>query len=108
MTSSLLSHGEHENIADNDKLHLARRYHALLTNRVDTMRARIGPSHEVGLRLIGVGSSEVFYLDEIHHADPALLAFCGITLDGMPIEVIQDVSMVNVILQALPTRAGKL
>lgn len=107
MTSSLLPHAEHENIADNDKYHLARRYHALLTNRVETFRSRIGPSHEVGLRLVGLGTAEVFYLDEIHHADPALIAFCGVTLDGMPFEVIQDVSLVNVALQALPQRAVK-
>lgn len=107
MTSSLLSHGDHENIADNDKFHLARRYHALLTNRVDTFRDRIGAGHEVGLRLVGHSVAEMFFLDEIHHADPSLIAFCGVTLDGMPIEVVQDVSMVNVILQALPARAGK-
>ncbi len=107
MTTSLIPHGDHENIADNDKFHLARRYHALLSNRLESFRARVGSSHEVGLRLVSFGSNEVFYLDEIHHADPSLLAFCGVTLDGMPIEVVQDVSLVSVALQALPRRASK-
>lgn len=104
MTSSLLTHGDHENIADLDKFHLARRYHALLTNRVETFRARIGENYEVGMRLVDPGSGVAFYLEELHHADPTLLAFCGVTLDGLPIEVVQDVSLVNVVLQPLPRR----
>lgn len=107
MTSSLLSHAEHENIADNDKFHLARRYHALLLNRVDTFRKHVGPAHDVGMRLVNLGSTEIFYLDEIHHADPSLLAFCGTTLDGMPVEIIQDVSLVNIVFQAMPKRIAK-
>lgn len=109
MTGSPIPHRDPDvhNIADNDKLHLARRYHALLTNRVQTFRNKIGPGHEVGLRLVNPGVNEVFYLDEMHHADPSLLAFCGETLDGQPIELIQDVSLVNFLLQALPKRAKR-
>lgn len=107
MTSSLITHGDHDNIADNDKFHLARRYHALLTNRVQSFRSKVGPAHEVGLRLVNLSVNDVFYLDEIHHADPSLLAFCGETLDGQPFEIIQDVTLVNLLLQALPKRAKR-
>lgn len=109
MTGSPIPHKDPDvhNIADNDKLHLARRYHTLLTHRVQAFQTRIGEGHEVGLRLVNLGGNEVFYLDEIHHADPALLAFCGETLDGQPFEIIQDVTAVNLLLQVLPKRVKR-
>ncbi len=102
MTDRLEGHGIPRNIADEDAFHLAKRYHTLLEERVAIFKERIG-EQEVGMRLLGE-LQEPFYLQEIHHADPSLISLSGVTTDGRPIDIIQDVSNINIILLPLPKR----
>lgn len=103
MTDSLISHADHKNIAVEDQFHLAKRYHALLEDRVAAFKKKIG-DNEVGACVPGLGEYGLFYLDELHHADPSLIAICGTTVEGEPIEIIQEVSHINIVLKVLPER----
>ncbi|MCG8313298.1 MAG: hypothetical protein MI976_08785 [Pseudomonadales bacterium] len=93
----LTGHDEHSNIADEDRYHLARRYYNLLIHRIDAFKAKIPQGKRLAIK-VGGHANDLFLLEEIHYADPTLIAICGSTLDGLPIEVIQDVSHLNISL----------
>ena len=97
----LTGHDEHFNIADEDKFHLAKRYHALLEGRIEHFKQALPDNKVVGVRVGGFTDNPLFYLEEIHHADPTLIALCGKTPDGLPIESIQEVSHISVSLVPL-------
>ena len=97
----LQGHDEHRNIADDDKYHLATRFYSLLNARVENFRSLLPQGKVVGVRVAGFGDNALFYLKEIHYADPSLIAICGTTLDGQPIEIVQEVSHVNLSLVAM-------
>ena len=94
----LHGHDEHHNIADDDKFHLAKRFYSLLTARVEKFREKLPEGKVLGARVAGFGDNTLFYLEEIHYADPSLIAICGTSLEGLPIEIIQEVSHVNLSL----------
>lgn len=97
----LTGHNEHENIADEDKFHLARRYYNLLQSRVDNFKAALPSNKRLGVKVSGFGDNSLFLLEEIHYADPSLIAICGRSLEGLPIEIIQDVSHLSIALVPL-------
>ena len=97
----LTGHDEHENIADEDKFHLARRYYNLLQSRIDNFKDNLPDNKCVGVRISGFGDNSLYLLEEIHYADPSLLAICCRSLEGMPVEIIQDVSHLSLSLVAL-------
>lgn len=94
----LTGHDEHSNIADEDKFHLARRYYNLLQKRIDAFKEKVPSDKQLAVRIGGQGDNNLILLQELHYADPTLIAICGSTLDGMPIEIIQDVSNLNISL----------
>lgn len=94
----LTGHDEHENIADEDKFHLARRYYNLLQSRIDNFKSALPSDKRLGIKVPGFGDNALYRLEEIHYADPSLIAICCRSLDGLPIEIIQDVAHLNVAL----------
>lgn len=96
----LTGHDEHDNIADEDKYHLARRYHNLLLARIESFKSTLPANKCVGVEVGGFTNHAPFHLKEVHYADPTLIALCGKTVDGYPVEIIQDVAHIN--LKLLP------
>ncbi len=58
-------------------------------------------AHEVGLRLVNFGQSVVFHLEDMGYWDPSLISFKGHTDDGNPVELIQHVSQISILLTKL-------
>ena len=56
---------------------------------------------EVGLRLVNFGDT-TFHLENVKCLDPSLICFCGENKDGNPVELIQHVSQINVLLVKVP------
>jgi hypothetical protein len=104
MTNRLTGHDELKQHAEIDGKYLAHRYHDLLSARIEQFKSTIAPN-EVGIMISGFGAQGLtLYLDQIKHADPSLITFCGRTHDDEPVEVIQDVSHINLVLLGLPPR----
>jgi hypothetical protein len=65
----------------------------------------------VGVRLVSFGQSVVFHLEQIGYWNPSLISFKGFTEDGEPVELIQHVSQISVLLTKLsrkdPTKPKK-
>jgi hypothetical protein len=54
------------------------------------------------VRLVSFGQAVVFRLHDIGYSNPSLISFVGVTEDGDPVELIQHVSQISILLTRLP------
>ena len=64
----------------------------------------LDPEHEVGVRLVTFGQAVVFHLEDLGYWNPSLISFKGTTDDGNPVELIQHVSQISILLTKLPRK----
>lgn len=79
-----------------------------LMERVRAFEAALKNDEELGMRLASSGYPEPFRLTAVDHADPHLIIFRGETEEGRPVEVVQHLSQVSLMMVALakaPERA---
>lgn len=104
MVSRLTGHDKLKLHSEAEGKYLAHGYVDVLLAQIRQFKATIAPK-EVGVQIAGFGPNGLtIYLDGLKHADPALITFCGTTREGDPIEVIQDVAHINLVLLGLPAR----
>lgn len=68
--------------------------------------AALDPEHEVGVRLVTFGQNIEFHLQRIGFHNPSLITFYGISNEGDPVQLVQHVSQISVLLMNLPLRPG--
>jgi len=61
----------------------------------------LGEDYEVGVRLVNFGQTVTFAIHSISYNDPSLIIFKGAADDGAPIELIQHVSQISILLTSL-------
>ena len=71
-------------------------------NKIQAYAATLDEAHEVGLQLFSAGHIITLHFAGMGYADPALIAFTGATDAGEPLEVIQHVSQINMLLTPVP------
>src|ERR1017187_9887626 len=79
----------------------ASEFHKRLTKWIGDYDAALDQAHEVGLRLVSFGQTVVFHLTGIGFWNPSLISFTGVMEDGSPVELIQHVSQISVLLLKL-------
>ena len=79
----------------------ASEFHRRLLKWIADFDASLNPSEEVGVRLVNFGQTVVFRLTDIGYWNPSLLSFNGETEDGSPVELIQHVSQISILLMKL-------
>ncbi len=57
---------------------------------------------EIGARMVSFTENETFHIEDVGYWGPDFVKFYGINLDGNPVELIQHISQVSVLLVALP------
>jgi hypothetical protein len=82
----------------------ASEFHRRLVTWINNFDSKLDKEHEVGVRLVSFGQSVVFHLHDIRFWNPSLIAFTGVSDDGNPVELIQHVSQISVLLMKLPRR----
>lgn len=82
----------------------ASEFHKRLMKSIDDFDATLDQAHEVGACLVSFGQSVIFHLHGIGYWNPSLIMFRGTTDDGSPVELIQHVSQINVLLMKLPRK----
>ncbi|MGA2146560.1 MAG: DUF6173 family protein [Bryobacteraceae bacterium] len=82
----------------------ASAFHERLVKMISRFDAKLDQEHEVGARLVNFGESVVFHLANIGFWNPSLIIFSGETDDGKPVELIQHVSQISVLLVKLPRK----
>jgi hypothetical protein len=79
----------------------ASEFHKRLAEIVNNFQAELDPEHEVGVRLVNFGQTVIFHLEDIGFYNPSLIRFYGRTAEGTPVELIQHVSQISVLLMRL-------
>jgi len=102
MTTEALLYRQSNKIDTSYKPQLASTYHQLLVSRINDFNLGLDDDHEAGIKVFNGGQSLQFHLTGLMHADPSLISFSGATIQGSPIEIIQHISQVNIILVKLP------
>ncbi len=77
---------------------LASEFHHRLIAWINDFHKALDEEHEVGVRLVNFGQSVTFHLQEISYRNPSLISFIGHTENGEPVELIQHVSQISVLL----------
>lgn len=83
---------------------LASEFHKRLQKWIIEFDQSLDNDHEVGVQLVTFGQALVFHLQGMGYWNPFLISFAGVTEDGQPVELIQHVSQISILLMKLPRK----
>jgi hypothetical protein len=84
-----------------EKANFASEFYRRLVKWINDFDSTLDQEHEVGVRLVSFGQTVVFHLDDMSYWNPSLISFQGTTEDGQPVELIQHVSQISILLMKL-------
>ncbi len=87
-----------ENVQDN----YASEFYRRLAEWISNFDNSLDNESEVGVRLVNFGQTVVFTLEDMGYYNPSLILFRGHTQDGSPVELIQHISQISILLMKLP------
>jgi len=82
----------------------ASEFYKRIMEMITDFDATLDEAHDVGVRLVTFGQTVVFHLDDIGYYDPSLISFYGTTDEGGPVQLIQHVSQISLLLMKLPRK----
>lgn len=77
---------------------LASEFHHRLINWINDFHKSLDEDHEAGARLVSFGQSITFHIEDISWWNPSLISFVGKTENGEPVELIQHITQISVLL----------
>ncbi|WP_461517170.1 DUF6173 family protein [Porticoccus sp.] len=80
---------------------LADEFHRRLINWINDFHKSLDDEHEVGARLVNFGQAVTFHVEDIGYWNPSLISFHGKNELGEPVELIQHVSQISILLVAM-------
>ncbi len=80
-------------------------FYRRLTEWIQRFEEELDAEHEVGVRLVTFGQAVTFHLENISYWNPSLILFQGSTEAGEPVQLIQHVSQISLLLMKLPRTA---
>jgi len=90
-----------EAIAEANAGNYASNFYNQIGSMIKRFESGLDEDHEVGGRLVSFGSELVFHIISLGFLNPSLLVFHGIMEDGSPVQLIQHVSQISVLLTSL-------
>jgi hypothetical protein len=82
----------------------ASEFHKRLVKLINQFDATLDQSHEVGVRLVNFGQTVVFHLEDLGYWNTSLISFSGKTEANAPVELIQHVSQISILLMKVPRK----
>jgi len=86
----------------NMEANYASEFYKRLVDWIKNFDANLDQTHEVGVRLVNFGQTVTFHLEDMSYWNPSLISFTGRKEDGQPVELIQHVSQISILLTSLP------
>ena len=80
----------------------ASEFHKRLSQWIREFDVSLDEAHEVGIRLVSFGQAITFHLHELGYWNPSLIIIKGTMETGEPVELIQHVSQISILLTKLP------
>lgn len=99
-------------LAESDaKLNPAKWMHERIVRSIIDFEKDLDPALEIGARLVSFTANEIIHIDDVGYWGPDIIKFYGTTSDGHPVELMQHISQLNVLLMAVkpiaePRRIG--
>ena len=93
-----------EAIVKNMQAGLASELGDRLYEKIQDYDAKLDNTQEVGVRLVNFGQAVVFHLEAMECVNPSLICFIGTTTDGQPVELIQHVTQLSILLTKVSRR----
>lgn len=81
---------------------LASEFHKRLKKWINEFDAELDDKYDVGVRLVSFGQTVTFHLENMGYWNPFLISFQGHTEAGDPVELIQNVNQISILLMKLP------
>lgn len=72
-----------------------------LVSSINDFEQKLDNDHEIGGRLVNFGSNLAFHIENLGYWGPDFVIFYGSNDEGQPLELIQHISQVNVLLVGL-------
>jgi hypothetical protein len=82
----------------------ASEFHKRLNTLINTFDSSLEQQYEVGIRLVNFGQEITFHLTELGYWNPSLITFKGVTDNEEPIELIQHVTQISILLMKVNRR----
>ena len=79
----------------------ASEFYNRLISWVNDFHKSLGEEFEAGVQLVSFGQSVTFHVEDIGYWNPSLISFRGHTQKGEPVELIQHVSQISILLLKL-------
>jgi hypothetical protein len=76
----------------------ASEFYTRLVTAINEFDEKLDEAHEVGARLVNFGASVTIHLTGLGYHNPSLIKFFGKTDNGEPVELIQHVSQISILL----------
>ncbi len=86
---------------------LASEFYSRLVSKINEFNKSLDDQHEVGARLVSFGQSITFHIEDLGYWNPSLIMFHGHTEDGDPVELIQHVSQISILLISMKRKDPK-
>lgn len=77
---------------------LSSEFYKRLTDWINGFDQSLDQEHEVGVRLVTFGQAVTFHLENMGYCNPSLISFSGFMENGEPVELIQHVSQISILL----------
>lgn len=65
---------------------------------INDFQKELDDQHEVGARLVTFGEKITLHIEDIGYWNPSLIRFYGRLDDGSPVELVQHVSQISILL----------
>ncbi len=91
-------------LIENAKNNYASEFHHLLVNRINKFNASLDEAHEIGVHLVSFGQIVTLRLQGLDYSNPSLISFTGVLESGEPVELIQHVSQISILLIQMPRK----
>lgn len=76
--------------------------HDRLRKLINDFEENLDAEHEIGLRLVSFGNGSVFHVIDLGYWGPDIIIFNCLAQDGSRADLVQHISQLNVLFQAVP------
>lgn len=73
-----------------------------LCKQITKFESKLSENEEIGGRIVAAPGGDTFHIEDIGYWGPDLVIFYGNSRDGRPLELLQHVTQISVLLTALP------
>jgi hypothetical protein len=85
----------------------AKHTHDRLLSYIKDFEDGLDGEHEVGGRLVNFGAGTAFHILDVGYWGPDIITFNGILENGNRVQLVQNISQLNVLLVAMPKLAAE-